>query len=153
MKRHEEGQGLVEYALILVLVAVSSIVLLTLYPDQVRRPFDRVVCSLGGENPCPGTGEPDSLVGEADIISGTTQTTPELDDVIENVLIAREAAMAQAEGLLEGIALDREASVEGFEVLIDKANDLDKLALSEALSQLVQDIKDGNLDAALDAAT
>ena len=42
----EEGQGLVEYALILVLVAIAVIALLTLLGDTVGDVFSRVVSAL-----------------------------------------------------------------------------------------------------------
>ena len=38
----EEGQGLVEYALILILVAIAIIMLLTLLGDEVAQLFSRV---------------------------------------------------------------------------------------------------------------
>ena len=43
----EEGQGLVEYALILVLIAVVVIVLLTTLGDQVRSTFSKIVSGMG----------------------------------------------------------------------------------------------------------
>lgn len=42
----EEGQGLVEYALILVLVAIVVIVILTLLGGQVSNVFSRIVEGL-----------------------------------------------------------------------------------------------------------
>ena len=42
----EEGQGLVEYALILVLIAVVVIVLLTTLGGQVRSTFSKIVSGL-----------------------------------------------------------------------------------------------------------
>jgi pilus assembly protein Flp/PilA len=42
----EEGQGLVEYALILVLVAIAVIVLLTLLGQTVADVFSRIVSAL-----------------------------------------------------------------------------------------------------------
>jgi pilus assembly protein Flp/PilA len=44
----EEGQGLVEYALILVLVAVVVIAILTLLGPQVANIFSQVTNGLGG---------------------------------------------------------------------------------------------------------
>ena len=45
---HEEGQGLVEYALILVLVAVIVLAILTLLGPQVANMFSQVTNKLGG---------------------------------------------------------------------------------------------------------
>lgn len=42
----EEGQGLVEYALILVLVAIVVIVILTLLGTQVSRVFSQIASGL-----------------------------------------------------------------------------------------------------------
>lgn len=47
MKKQTDGQGLVEYALILVLVAVIVIAILTLLGPQVGNLFSRVVDGLG----------------------------------------------------------------------------------------------------------
>ena len=43
----EEGQGMVEYALILVLVSVVVIVVLLTMGNQIRNVFSDVVCALG----------------------------------------------------------------------------------------------------------
>jgi pilus assembly protein Flp/PilA len=44
----EEGQGLVEYALILVLIAIVVIVILTALGGQVQTVFSRITSGLGG---------------------------------------------------------------------------------------------------------
>ncbi len=44
----EEGQGLVEYALVLVLVAVVIIAILTLLGPQIGNVFSRITSGLGG---------------------------------------------------------------------------------------------------------
>jgi pilus assembly protein Flp/PilA len=41
-RRHEEGQGLVEYGLILVLIAIVVIVILTVVGHQVNNVFSNV---------------------------------------------------------------------------------------------------------------
>lgn len=46
LMNNEEGQGLVEYALILVLIAVVSILIMTTLGGQVRDVFTRVSESL-----------------------------------------------------------------------------------------------------------
>ncbi|MBE2221027.1 MAG: Flp family type IVb pilin [Anaerolineae bacterium] len=43
----EEGQGLVEYALVLVLVAVVIIAILTLLGPQIGNVFSRITSGLG----------------------------------------------------------------------------------------------------------
>ena len=48
LRGQSEGQGLVEYALILVLVAVVVIAILTILGPQVGNVFSRVVAGLGG---------------------------------------------------------------------------------------------------------
>lgn len=44
----EEGQGLVEYALILVLIAVVVIIILGLLGERVSGIFDQIISGLGG---------------------------------------------------------------------------------------------------------
>ena len=46
----EDGQGLVEYALILVLVSITVIVLLSLLGDQVGQIFNTITTTLETEN-------------------------------------------------------------------------------------------------------
>ena len=47
LPKNEEGQGLVEYALILVLVAVIVIAILAVLGPQVANVFSRVTSGLG----------------------------------------------------------------------------------------------------------
>jgi pilus assembly protein Flp/PilA len=49
--QNEEGQGLVEYALILVLVAVVVIVILTLLGPVIGNVFSNIVQSFQGVTP------------------------------------------------------------------------------------------------------
>jgi pilus assembly protein Flp/PilA len=44
--REEEGQGLVEYALIIVLVSIVSILALTALGEQVRTVFETITAAL-----------------------------------------------------------------------------------------------------------
>jgi pilus assembly protein Flp/PilA len=46
---HEEGQGLVEYALILVLIAIVVIAVLVLIGPVVGNVFSTILAGLGGE--------------------------------------------------------------------------------------------------------
>ena len=53
----ESGQGLVEYALVLVLVAVVVIAILTLLGPQIGNVFSQITCGLnGGEGVCDAAG-------------------------------------------------------------------------------------------------
>ena len=47
-RRDEEGQGLVEYALILVLVAIVVIAILAIVGPQIGNIFSQVTNGLGG---------------------------------------------------------------------------------------------------------
>ena len=47
-QQHEKGQGLVEYALILVLVAVVVIAILALLGPQIANIFSRITSGLTG---------------------------------------------------------------------------------------------------------
>ena len=48
MQRKEHGQGLVEYALILVLVAIVVIVVLSILGPQIGNVFSQITAVLGG---------------------------------------------------------------------------------------------------------
>lgn len=48
LPEEREGQGLVEYALIIVLVAIAVIAMLTLLGGQVGTVFTKITSSLGG---------------------------------------------------------------------------------------------------------
>jgi pilus assembly protein Flp/PilA len=48
LPKNEEGQGLVEYALILVLVALAVIAILTLMGPQIGNIFSRVTNGISG---------------------------------------------------------------------------------------------------------
>ena len=62
----QSGQGLVEYALVLVLVAVVIIAILTLLGPQVGKVFFQVQCSLAG-----GTvHDSPSFLGRLDCVNG-----------------------------------------------------------------------------------
>ena len=84
-------------------------------------------------------------------MSSAEQSTLEVDDVLESIETFREAAVPQAESYQEGWGLALEALVEGTEVVIDWDDDNSNQAVSEALSQLVQEVRDGNPDAIPDA--
>ncbi|GLB31528.1 hypothetical protein LAD12857_34510 [Lacrimispora amygdalina] len=48
MVKNEKGQGMVEYGLIIALVAVVVIGALTLMGDNISGKFDEIVTALGG---------------------------------------------------------------------------------------------------------
>lgn len=50
MPRREEGQGLVEYALIIALVAILIILALVALKDQISTTFSTIVSGLGTTN-------------------------------------------------------------------------------------------------------
>lgn len=60
--KRAEGQGLVEYALLLVLVAIIVIAILALMGDQVRSVFARVVAGLNGQT-ISGSGTEYAITG------------------------------------------------------------------------------------------
>lgn len=47
-EKNQFGQGMVEYALIIVLVAVVLIVVLTLVGEQISTVFSQILSGLGG---------------------------------------------------------------------------------------------------------
>jgi Flp pilus assembly pilin Flp len=236
MNRDERGQGLVEYSLILVLVAYAVLLLLHLVGDTYGGLFCELVLALTGgqipehvesmdiddesvtidvrgsmpesvgcsewerfgdldtlpshgtvDNHYDGTfiyqrnevisgtddsftfswsyacqdkthvglvtiivGEPDPGSSVASIISSAEPASPEWDAAREKIIVLWEAAEAQEEGLQEGVDLVVEAVGESLEVLLDFADDHGDPGLSESLSQLLQQVKAGNLDAVPD---
>lgn len=52
----QEGQGMVEYALILVLVSIVVIVILLTLGNQIRNVFSNIVCALGANCSPPDRG-------------------------------------------------------------------------------------------------
>jgi len=73
MKRHlhrEDGQGLVEYALILVLVSIVVIVILALLGNTINGAFARVIAGLNGQE-MTGTGTEYVITGMSASASGS----------------------------------------------------------------------------------
>lgn len=80
--KREEGQGLVEYALILVLVAVVVIAILTLLGPQVVLVFGRVAGGLQGDTLNAATGDDAVIVNyEANITGSGSSCTGTLTHV------------------------------------------------------------------------
>ncbi|MCJ7696545.1 MAG: Flp family type IVb pilin [Anaerolineaceae bacterium] len=48
IKSQEKGQGLIEYALIILLVSIVVILVLTLLGDQIQAVFTSITTTLGG---------------------------------------------------------------------------------------------------------
>lgn len=48
MSKKEEGQGLIEYALIVLLISIAVIVVLELIGIQLDAVFDQILAALGG---------------------------------------------------------------------------------------------------------
>lgn len=78
--KREEGQGLVEYALLLVLVAVIIIAILTILGSQVMVVFARVIGGLNGQ-PITGTGTEAVVTGADTTITGTTSCTATIKNI------------------------------------------------------------------------
>ncbi len=51
LQKHEEGQGLIEYALIVLLIAIVVIVVLGLVGGQINTVFGNILEQLGGTVP------------------------------------------------------------------------------------------------------
>jgi pilus assembly protein Flp/PilA len=98
-------------------------------------------------------GEPDLAISQSNILNRGMNTTQdedpesELDDVQEDIFALLEAAEEQEENFQEGVDLAVEAVEEGLEVLIEFADETANSLLSDSLSQLLQEVRDGDLDA------
>jgi pilus assembly protein Flp/PilA len=78
--KREEGQGLVEYALLLVLVAVIIIAILTVLGSQVMVVFARVMAGLNGQT-VTGVGT-EAVVTSYDVtVTGTTSCSATVEDI------------------------------------------------------------------------
>jgi pilus assembly protein Flp/PilA len=51
--KEQEGQGLIEYALIILLVAIAVILIITALGGQVGNVFNQIIEGLGGEPVTP----------------------------------------------------------------------------------------------------
>ena len=78
--KREEGQGLVEYALLLVLVAVVIIAILTVLGDQVNLVFARVIAGINGQV-ITGQGTEVIVAGYDLTMSGTAQCKAKIEDI------------------------------------------------------------------------
>jgi pilus assembly protein Flp/PilA len=143
MNEGERGQGLVEYSLILVLVAMAVIALLVLLGPAIDDVFCEIMQVLDETYVCG----PYTTVSVAATMDSGQQPPLEWDDAKEKILALWEEAKAQEEGLQEGTDLVVEALGEGLEVLVDYAGDGEDPLLYESLSALLQQVRGGNLEA------
>jgi pilus assembly protein Flp/PilA len=98
--KREEGQGLVEYALLLVLVAIAVIIILSMVGDEVRSVYARVIAGLNGQT-ISGTGTEYAVTGFGVTVSGgplfcTVTATNVQVAVFENGVLADEGVGASA---------------------------------------------------------
>jgi pilus assembly protein Flp/PilA len=143
MNRTERGQGLVEYALILAVVAIVVIAVLGLLGPGIGDVLCSAMQMLDETYVC----DPDTTLSLATTMDSGQQPPLEWDDVKENIIVLWVEAEAQEEGLQEGVDLVVEALGEGLEVLVDYAGDGEDPLLYESLSALLQQVRDGNLEA------
>ena len=144
----ERGQGLVEYALILVLIAIVVIAVQSLVGPALNDVFCQIMQSLDEDHVCSS----DANLSVAGTMSSGGSPGPGLEETQEKIILLWEEAEAQEESLEEAADLVFEAVAEGLEVLVDFADDNDDQALLESLSQLQQEVKEGNLDAVPEAS-
>ncbi len=78
--KREEGQGLVEYALLLVLVAIVIIAILTVLGTQITVVFARVIGGINGQT-ITGQGTEVVVTGYDVTTSGTTSCTATIKDI------------------------------------------------------------------------
>jgi pilus assembly protein Flp/PilA len=146
----EEGQGLVEYALILVLVAIAVIAILIILGPAIGNNFTTVIKNMCGRPNLPDC-PPDLPNGSAMEASATEASVAEQagnrSDVLEPIFDFGEQAEHQEESLGELQTLLEEAFDESFEVLIEHAGEIEDLDLHEALSDLQQEVESGNFAA------
>ena len=155
---NEKGQGLVEYALILVLVAIVVITVLRLMGPRIEQTFEEIPEGLEASAICNVTANNDP----ASTTQNSAVTIPVLDNdqyadcgpladqtgnIAEFIEPFREAALLQEEQLHEGTDLTIEAFVEFFEVVIEHLDEIGNEEAAAALSVLRQAFLDGNFEA------
>ena len=134
MKDKQRAQGLVEYALILVLVAIAVIALIALLGSQVEHVFSKVVSAIGVPSDKAGI--------QAKLVDSTKNPDPLYD--YPAIKEFREYAINQEESLGEVNILFGEAVDESLEVLIEYAQEVNDLSLLELAAQAVQAAEQGN---------
>jgi pilus assembly protein Flp/PilA len=82
--KREEGQGLVEYALLLVLIAVVVIGALFLLGDQLRSVYGRIIGALGGGGLYTYQIQGQSHIKKANSGSGCTLTAQNMSVKVED---------------------------------------------------------------------
>jgi pilus assembly protein Flp/PilA len=93
----------------------------------------------------------DPVVSQSNTLSSVMNATqeenqePDLNDVQEDIFALQEETEEQAENFQEGTDLAVEALGEGLEVLTEFADDSGDLMLSASLSQLLAEVRAGNL--------
>lgn len=146
MMRGERGQGLVEYASILILLAVVVIVILQILGLSIGNIFCVVLEGVAGfECPTASVSIYESTEkAEATIDMGAEPGSSEyMSDKIE---VLWEAANEQEENLWEAWDLLIEAMYENTEAPIEYADETDNELLFENLSAIPQAAEDGEID-------
>ena len=137
MKKHEAGQGLVEYVLILVLVSIVVITVLRLLGPIIGNTFSEI----DGELDASSTSGITQIEASKHISSGAG------DDLSEIIEPFKEAGLLQEEYLHEGTDLTVEAFAEFLEVVIEHFDEIENEEAAEALSVLRQAFLDGDFEA------
>jgi len=136
MKKHEAGQGLVEYVLILVLVSIVVITVLRLLGPKIGNTFSEIDGEL----------DPSSASGITQIEASKHISFGAGDDLSEIIEPFKEAGLLQEERLHEGTDLTVEAFAEFLEVVIEHFDEIENEEAAGALSVLRQAFLDGDFE-------
>lgn len=145
MKAREAGQGLVEYALILVLVAVVVLVVQNLLGSAIGNIFSESVLADLGTPLTTAFGD-----GGLGTLAGSTNCPEAEREARETLLALGEEFGQQDEGVDESAILLREAAGEMLEVLTEHAAEIGDEAFLEQLQTLQQEVESGNYGAIVD---
>lgn len=130
MKQSERGQGLVEYSLVLVLVAIVVIAVLLLIGPAVNEVFLRVLCSAGVTSACSElcdlgyTSYCSENISPASVLEGKANAGRNGLRGLDAFKEFEELSSYQEEALNEARQQLQEATVETFEVLIEYADEI-----------------------------
>lgn len=128
MNRSDGGQGLVEYALILVLISIVVIGILLLLGPVIGGVFSNIVDGLDG--------------GNTPALDASSTESPSFD-TFEKIMDFWEETDDQEEGIAEARTLLIEAAYETLELAIEYAVDTGDEVFHEGLSNIQQLVEEG----------
>ena len=152
MKNKQKAQGLVEYALILVLVAIVVIAVLMLLGPIIGNTFSTINCGLADDrfdSDCPTSNGSSGESGEKTFSSLTLNAKEAGRESLENYEAFQEEVFQQDEIIIEVRTLSIEAFGESMEVLGETAEEIGDQVSYDLIAQLQEEADAGNYETIL----